>query len=153
MHFYCEVGNWIQQEFHFVNELLKSPVKNRFYNILKCKDVRFRQLDEAEVAHNSLTHLCPCWSHRRNKLDVFNLFFFKTLSVVPPQLAKPLSNQLQRRLSTVFFFIGHIDVVYEDYIDHVYHWPIHPFPSLLLLQLRLQQVLKLRTIGCSTHRC
>ena len=82
---------------------------------------------ESKVYHSKLSLYSPrnlvptstWWTHRCNKLNVFNFLEDLVLRTIEPtSIVHPLSEQFERRLWKVGVFFGHVQIIDED--DHLF---------------------------------
>jgi hypothetical protein len=71
-------------------------------------------------------------THSANEDDIFNFHerLFLALSIVPTLMVHPLSEQLDGWLSTILFFLWHVEIINEDHETFTWGWSIDSLSSL-----------------------
>ena len=75
------------------------------------------------------------WSHSSTHDQTLELpeWLFFGLPLIPATVVKELSDQLQRRLGTILFFLWHVEIIDEDDIFLSNRWSVNTLTSFLNL--------------------
>ena len=101
---------------------------------------------------HSLSNVTPStswWSHGGNEDDILNFheWLFLLRSIIPTFVVHPLSKDLDWRLCTVNFLLGHIQIINEYDESFACWWSINTFSSLF--KLLIKSILRLVCRGLS----
>jgi hypothetical protein len=109
----AQVSEHFSEHFDLIDVFLEAPLEDLRCHVEEGAFLQVAEVDHVEMAQQTVRYHRTTQTHAGGELNVDYFIELEGLSVVPASLTEPLSYQLQRRLGSVFFFVGHVDVIDE----------------------------------------
>jgi hypothetical protein len=113
----CCVDNFSCATLYLVTEHSKVLVHDLTEDHFDTVSIKLVVSDNVIVALQTLsqyTSATTWWAHRRDEDNVLDLHVLLSKSIVPAFVVHPLTEQLERWLSTILLFLWHVEVINED---------------------------------------